>query len=163
MHGGPYRVLLDKKRLLAGAVFPWHEPAQAEQVEILRRLVCWFWHDLSHFTTAMGRGQLWWAYGQIEVLRLHCVNLARLQQNFSKGVDGYEKVEQALPGEQLAPLQATCCPLEYGAMLQAALGIVRFYRERAPHRARIHGIAYPVALERVMYGRLEKLCDAYVR
>ena len=163
MHGGPYRVLLDKKHLLAGAVFPWHEPAQAEQVEMLRRLVCWFWHDLSHFTTAMARGQIWWAYGQLEVLRLQCVNLVRLRQNFSAVADGYEKVEQAIPVEQLSSLQATFCPLEQGAMLQAALVIVRFYRELAPLLARTHGITYPAALERVMYGRLEKLCDAQVR
>ena len=163
MHGGPYRVLLDKKRLLAEAVFPWPEPAQAEQVETLRRLVCWFWHDLSHFTTAMARGQIWWAYGQLEVLRLHCVNLARLRQNFSAVADGYEKVEQAIPVEQLSSLQATFCPLEQGAMLQAALVIVRFYQELAPLLARAHGITYPAVLERVMYGRLEKLCDAQVR
>jgi predicted nucleotidyltransferase len=160
IHGGPYRVLLDKKRILAGAVFPWHEPAQAEQIETLRRLVYWFWHDLSHFTTAMGRGHIWWAYGQLEALRLICVNLARLRQNFSVGADGYEKVEQAIPVEQLSPLQATFCPMEQDAMLQAALVIVRFYQELAPLLARIHGIAYPADLERVMYDRLEKLCDA---
>jgi hypothetical protein len=163
MHGGPYRVLLDKKRLLAGAVFPWHEPVQAEQVETLRRLVCWFWHDLSHFTTALGRGQLWWAYSQIEALRLHCVNLARLRQNFLERPEGYEKVEQALPIEQLSSLQATFCPLERDAMLQAALVIVCFYRELAPLLARTHGITYPADLERMMYGRLEKLCSAPLR
>ena len=30
---GPYRVLLDKKGILAGAVFSWHETTQAEQIE----------------------------------------------------------------------------------------------------------------------------------
>jgi predicted nucleotidyltransferase len=160
IHGGPYRVLLDKKRLLAGAVFRWSEPAQAEQLETLRRLVYWFWHDLSHFTTAVGRRQLWWAYGQLEQLRLHCVNLARLRQNFSAAADGYEKLEQAIPVEQLSSLQSTCCPLEQGAMLQAALVLVRFYQELAPRLALTHGIAYPADLERVMYGRLERLCHA---
>lgn len=160
IHGGPYRVLLDKKHILAGAVFPWHEPALAEQIETLRRLVYWFWHDLSHFTTAMGRGQLWWAYGQIEALRLICVNLARLRQHFAAVADGYEKVEHAIPGEQLSSLQATFCPMEPSAMLQAVLVIVRFYQELAPLLARTHGITYPVALERVMSARLEKLCDA---
>ncbi len=48
IHRGPYRILLDKKRILAGAVFHGYEPAQAEQIETLRRLVYWFWHDLSH-------------------------------------------------------------------------------------------------------------------
>ena len=159
-HGGPYKVLLDKKNILAGAVFPWHEPARAEQIETLRRLVYWFWHDLSHFIAALGRGQLWWAYGQLEELRRYCVNLARLRHNFAAEADGYEKVERALPVEQLSSLQATFCPLEPGAMLQAALVIVRFYRKLAPLLARTHGITYPADLERVMYGRLKKLCDA---
>src|SRR6266498_3720506 len=152
-HGGPYRVLLDKKNILAGAVFPRDEPTQAEQIERLRRLVYWFWHDLSHFTTAMGRGQLWWAHGQLEALRRYCVNLARLRQNFSDpdvGAEGYFKLEQALPVEQLSALQATYCRLEQDAMLQAALVIVRFYQELAPLLARTHGIPYPAELDRVM-------------
>ncbi len=159
-HGGPYRILLDKKNILAGAAFPRDHPAQAEQNETLRRLVSWFWHDLSHFITAMGRGQLWWAYGQLEELRRYCVNLARLRQNFSVEADGYEKVEQAIPVEQLSSLQATCCPMEQAAMLQAALVIVRFYQELAPPLAQAHGITYPADLERVMSDRLEKLCAA---
>jgi hypothetical protein len=109
----------------------------------------------------MARGQLWWAYGQLEELRRYDVNLARLRQNFSAGADGYEKVDAALPVEQLSSLQATCCPLEQGAMLQAVLVIVRLYQEVAPLLARTHGIPYPADLERVMYGRLEKLCNAH--
>lgn len=158
--GGSYTVLLDKKHILAGAVFPWHHPAQAEQVETLRRLVYWFWHDLSHFIAALGRGQLWWAYGQIEALRRYCVNLARLRQDFAVEADGYDKVEQALPVEQLSSLQSTCCPLEPEAMLRAALVIVRFYQEVAPRLARTYGITYPTDLERVMSERLENLCEA---
>src|SRR5262245_31117619 len=161
-HGGPYRVLLDKKDILAEAVFPRYQPAQAEQIEMLRRLVYWFWHDLSHFIAAMGRRQLWWAHGQLEELRRYCVNLARLRHNFSVEADGYEKVEQAIPIEQLSPLQTTCCPLEPGAMLQAALVIVRFYQELAPLLTRTYGITYPADLERVMYGRLENLCKAHL-
>jgi predicted nucleotidyltransferase len=161
IHGGPYRVLLDKKGILAGAVFPWYEAAQAEQTETLHRLVSWFWHDLSHhFITTMARGQLWSAYGALEDMRLTCVNLARLQQNFQAAAEGYEKLEQAIPVEQLAPLQATFCPMERGAMLQAALVIVRFYQELAPPLARAHGIPYPAGLERVMSDRLEQLCNA---
>ena len=162
IHVGPYIVLLDKKGILAGAVFTWHEPTQAEQIETLRRLISWFWHDLSHhFITPMARGQIWSAYGALEELRLTCVNLARLRQNFKAEAEGYEKVEQALPVELLAPLQATFCPMERGAMLQAALVIVRFYQELAPSLARAHGITYPIELERVMYDRLEQLCNAH--
>ncbi len=163
IHSGPYRVLLDKQRVLVGAVFREREPTQAEQIETLRRQVTWFWHDLSHFTTAIGRGQLWWAHGQLEALRLYCINLARLQQNFfdsGVGVEGYFKLEQALAVAQLSPLQATYCPLERGAMLQAARVIVRFFQEQALLLTQTHGIAYPAALERVMLDRLDSLKTA---
>ena len=161
IHVGPYKVLLDKKRILAGAVFPWPDVAQAEQIETLRGMISWFWHNLCHhFITPLARGQLWSAYDGLQDLRLACVNLARLRENFSAAPEGYEKVEQALPVEQLAPLAATCCPQERGAMLQAALFIVRFYQELAGPLARTHGITYPADLERVMSDRLEKLCDA---
>jgi hypothetical protein len=166
MSCGSYRVLLDKTGILAGAVFLGYEPTQAEQIETLRRLVTWFWHDLSHFITAMGRGQLWWAHGQLEALRRYYVNLARLRQNFSDpdvGAEGYFKVEQALPDAQLSLLQATYCPLEQGAMLQAALVIVRSYQELAPLLARTHGIPYPADLDRVMSDRLEQVCAARLR
>ncbi len=160
IHVGPYKVLLDTKRLLAGAVFPWPEVAQTEQIETLRGIISWFWHDLCHhFITPLARGQMWSAYGGLQDLRLSCVNLVRLRENFSAAPEGYEKVEQALPGGQLAPLEATCCPLERSAMLQAALVIVRFYQELAVPLSRKYGMAYPTDLEQVMYDRLEKLLD----
>ena len=62
--------------------------------------------------------------------------------------------------EQLAPLEATCCPLERSAMLQAALVIVRFYQELAVPLTRRYGIAYPTDLEQVLFDRLEKLVNA---
>jgi len=163
IHSGPYITLLDKTGILNDVVFPQPEADPAEQIEALRRLIAVFWHDLSHFATALARGQLWWAHGQLEVLRLICVNLARLRHNFADafaGEEGYFKVEKALPAEQLAPLQATCCPLEPGALLQSALIIVRFYRDMAQPLAQTHDLAYPAELDRVMVERLEKLGQA---
>jgi predicted nucleotidyltransferase len=161
IHVGPYKVLLDKKGILAGAVFVWNQPTEAEQIETLRGMINWFWHNLSHhFITPMARGQLWSAYGALEDIRLTCVNMARLQQNFSAKAEGYEKVEQTLPVEQLAPLKASFCPMEREAMLQAALTIVHFYQELAPQLAEAHGISYPTDLARVMSDRLELLCNA---
>jgi len=90
------------------------------------------------------------------------VNLARLRENFKAEAEGYEKVEQALPVEQLAPLQATFCPMERAAMLQAALVTVRFYQELAPSLAQAHGLPYPADLARVMSERLEQLGHAHL-
>ena len=164
IHVGPYKVLLDKKGILAGIVFSWDQPTQAEQIETLRRLISWFWHDLSHhFITPIARGQIWSAYGALEDMRLTCVNMARLRQNFSAKAEGYEKVEQTLPVDQLAPLQASFCLMERDAMLQSALTIVRFYQELAPQLAQTHGIPYPADLARVMSDRLELLSNAHLK
>jgi predicted nucleotidyltransferase len=57
IHAGPYRILLDEHGVLGDAVFPRGEADPAEQAEVLRRQIYWFWHELSHLITAMARGQ----------------------------------------------------------------------------------------------------------
>ena len=80
---GPHRAIHDPDGILAGVAFVGREPYRVEQVEQLRRQVQWFWHDMAHFTAAMGRGQSWWAAGQLDALRRYCVNLARLRADFA--------------------------------------------------------------------------------
>ena len=160
IHIDPHRVLLDKKGILAGVVFTGRESTHDEQIETLRSQITWFWHDVSHFITGMSRGHLWWAHGQLEDLRRYCINLVRLRQDLAAEANGYWKVDQAVPVEQLAPLQATFCALEHDAMRKAALVVVRYYQELAHELARTHGIAYPDGVERVMLARMERLRDA---
>jgi hypothetical protein len=165
IHAGPFHILLDKKNLLEGAEFPEHIPASAGQLEKLRREVQWFWHELSHFITAMRRGQVWWAQGQLEALRSICVNLARLRHNIldeEAGEEAYFKIENVMPVESLAPLKETFVPFEQEELLNAALTIVRFYLEIAPPLAQLHGVSYSHELERVMLDRLQKLRDAFL-
>ncbi len=160
LHTGPYRTLLDKTGVLAGGTLPWPAVATSEQLETLRRLVFWFWHDLSHFITATARSQYWWASGQLEILRRMCVDLLRLRHDFSAEAAGYDKVELAVPVDQLAPLRATYCLMEPGAMLEAVRVIVDVYHQLAPPLAQAHGIPYPVRLERLMCDRLATVCVA---
>jgi predicted nucleotidyltransferase len=167
MHKGPYKVLLDKKGILAGVEFSGYQPAQHEQIETLRRQIYAFWHDLSHFLIAMGRGQLWWAQGQLEALRRCCMSLARFRQDLAATdtvEDPYFKVEKAIPASDLtlAPLQTTICPMEPSAMLRSALAIITFYQELAHLLAERHGISYPADLERIMLVRLERLLDGTI-
>jgi predicted nucleotidyltransferase len=159
IHKGTYKALLDKKGVLDEAVFSGEAPAQDEQVETLRRLIYWFWHDLSHFIAALGRGQLWWAYGQLEILRRVCVDLVRLQNDFTSPIENYEKLEKVVPPEQLKVLQTTFCPMERGVMLQAGRVVVQFYQELALSLAHAHALSYPQALADLMIDRLEKLQD----
>lgn len=159
----PYKVLLDKKNITVGITPREREVDWDGQREKLRRLIHWFWHDFSHFVTAMGRNQLWWAHGQLDVLRSICVGLARLKNDFSDPdveEEVYFKIENAMPVESLSPLRETFCPMEKEAMLKAGFPLVQFYKELAISLANAHGIPYPERLERVMVDRLEKLRDA---
>ena len=77
---GRHRTLFDRSGILEGVTFE-EERADPEELEdVLRRTLSWFWHELSHFVKAIGRNQLWWAAGQLEALRDHCVNLVRIEQ-----------------------------------------------------------------------------------
>ena len=156
----PYEVLLDKKNITSGVLPRERESDDEEQKEKLRRLVYWFWHELSHFITALARGQLWWAQGQLGALRRSCINLARLRNDFSDqeiGEEGYFKIEKAIPIEQLSALEMTYCPMEKKAMFESALVIVRFFRDLATDLAATHGIAYPERLDQAMAKKLETL------
>jgi predicted nucleotidyltransferase len=157
-----YKVLIDKMNLAAHITTRPREFDQAQQREKLRRLVQWFWHNFSHFVTALARNQLWWAQGQLEILRAECVGLARLKNDYSDPEveeEVYFKIENAMPVEPLSPLRNTFVPMERDALLKAAFVIVDFYRELATALAQEHGISYPKALEDAMVERLKKIRD----
>jgi predicted nucleotidyltransferase len=158
---GPFEPLLDNRGILAGAEFPFSPPDPDEQREQLRQIVNWFWHELSHFITALGRDDLWWAYGQLEALRRHCINLIRLHRGAEAQEEPYEKLAKAIPVSELASLRTTFCPMERRAMLDAALVIVRFFREQAPRVADAYGSEYPAALAELLSTRLDELDAAF--
>lgn len=156
----PHWSLLDKKGLLAAAPASEAAAPSAAAVETLRRQIAWFWHDLSHFITALARDQRWWASGQLETLRHCCLSLARLRHDLADpevGGESYFKIDKVLPAEELAPLRETFCPPEPAAMLAAARAVVDFYRTLAAPLAEANGLAYPTELERIMLARLAQL------
>jgi len=162
IYEGPYKTLLDKKGILAGVTFPVRVAESGKQTELLNQLLGGFWHELSHFIKAMGRRQLWFAYGQLEVMRQICVNLARLKHDYSDpylGEEPYFKVEQILPIEKLSPLETTYCPMEFKSMLDAAQIICRFYQNVAPNLAKEHNLSYQTDLDQIMTSHLRELAD----
>lgn len=154
---GPIVTLVDKNGILDGTEFPLPQPDPEERREQLRQVLNWFWHDLSHFVAALGRGELWWAHGQLEALRRYCVNLVRIEHGVEAQDEAYEKLEKAVPVSDLAELQATFCPMERDAVLRAAVDVVSFFREHAPRVAEAYGSKYPAELERLMCDRLDRL------
>lgn len=157
IHGGAFKVLLDKRGILSGVDFPNHEADPVEQIEKLRQLIMGFWHEVGHFSKALARGEIWFAYGSLEVMRNTCINLARLHHNFADadiGEEPYFKIEHAMPVEQLASLKNSYCPMEEGAICQAGQIVLQYYKKVATSLAQRHDIPYPVELERIMVARL---------
>jgi predicted nucleotidyltransferase len=156
----PFQILLDKKDLTTGIIHHEREVDLQEQREKLRRLIYWFWHDFSHFVTALGRNRLWWAQGQLEVLRSMCIGLARLQNDFSDTDlenEVYFKIDKAMPIASLSPLQDTFCPMEKVAALKAGHLLLRFYEDHAKSLAQEYHILYPETLQQVITERLKEL------
>jgi len=156
----PFKVLVDKKNIATHLTVQKKDVDSDAQVEKLRRLIYGFWHDFSHFVTAMARNQLWWAHGQLDMLRAICVGLTRLEHDFSDtevDEEVYFKIEQAMPVERISSLHTTFCPMEKSAMLEAASVLLHFYQEVGFDLAAKYGIPYPEQLKRVMVERFEKL------
>jgi hypothetical protein len=124
---------------------------------MLRQMLAWFWHELSHFIAAIGRSELWWAAGQLESLRGHCVNLVRIERGAFAGEEPYEKLDRTIELAALSQIAETFVPLERDALLRAARELVRFYTEKAPVVAEANGAVYPVELEELMVNRLDDL------
>jgi lincosamide nucleotidyltransferase len=157
IHRGPYRALVDKTGMLSKVAFVGSRPDDEDQRELLRRQIQWFWHDLGHFIAAYARGKPWWAAGQVQQLREMCVILARLRADFGADADGYDKLDDAMPRADLAPLAATFPPLELEPMLAAVRRMVTFYQQTVPGLAAAHGLIYPHALENRLLERLDSL------
>jgi predicted nucleotidyltransferase len=157
VQAGPHRVLLDEGRILDGKAFPMEHPDQDARERELREVLTWFWHDLEHFTTAIGRDQLWWAAGQLEQLRGYCVNLVRLEQEGEANDEPYWKLDVEVATGTLDPLRTTYVPFDREAILGAGRETVAFFRAKGPDVASANGLVYPTELDRVVGGRLDNL------
>jgi hypothetical protein len=152
---GRYRTVFDPDGILDGVVFDEERADPDEHREVLRQSLTWFWHELSHFIAAIGREQLWWAAGQLEALRGHCVDLVRMEHGSWAAEEPYEKVDLVVDVDRLALLRSTFVPIEREALLRGANDLVRFFTETGPAVADAHCATYSVELERLMLDRLE--------
>jgi hypothetical protein len=150
IHAGPHRVLLDPRDLLQGRTFPPETPDEAARQRRLREILMWFWHDVGHFTTAISRGQLWWAAGQLEQLRNACINLVRIEQSGDAEDEPHWKLDVEVATGTLEPLRSTFVPIERDDLLRAGRDVLAFFRSRGPGVARANGLTYPAELDRLI-------------
>jgi hypothetical protein len=115
----------------------------------------WFWHDVEHLVTALGRGQTWWAYGQLEILRGICLDLARLSDGVEvEPGEAYWKIDRAVSPPRLAALESTVAPLDPERIRAATLDLIEVYRGLATELAPGAGIEYPHALDQLVSAQL---------
>jgi hypothetical protein len=153
---GPHRVLFDPDAILDGVTFEGERADPAEQDQVLREALVWFWHDLRHFLAAIGRNELWWAAGQVEALRAYCLNLVRIERGVWAGDEPYEKFDRTVGTDAIQALASTFVPIEREAMWDAAARILSFHRERGPKVAAAHGEKYPMELAELMTRRFDE-------
>jgi predicted nucleotidyltransferase len=153
---GPHRVLYDESGILSGLKFPSPTVDPGEQARELQTVLSWFWHDLGHFTAAIERGQLWWAAGQLEQLRHHCVRLVRIDQEVDVEDEPYWKLDVAISTDHLDPLQSTFVPIDRDELLRAARELLAFFRRQAPIVARTKGLSYPSELDTLVGRHLDQ-------
>jgi predicted nucleotidyltransferase len=160
MQVGPILRLLDRIGLLTNLDLQMRAPLSADLAVELRRVLAWFWHDVSHLIKALGRGQLRWAAGEVEALRGYCLNLVRIEQGVEAGDEPYFKIDAETSTVALDPVRSTFAPMEPEALATAASELVAFFGARGRPLADAHGLEYPGELERVMSRRLEALVSA---
>jgi predicted nucleotidyltransferase len=154
---GPYRTLFDRAGVVERAEAKGRPAPEPVDVDDLRRRIVGYWHDVEHLVTALGRGNTWWAYGQLDELRRMYLNLARIEAGHAPEDEAYWKLEEALPLERLEALRATVAPPEIGPMRDAALTLLDRYRELSRTLGERHGVPYPGELDRLISDRLRGL------
>jgi predicted nucleotidyltransferase len=146
---GPHRIVLDKDGQLAAALARKAKPeTEVASDEDVRRQIIYFWHEVEHVATALGRHQLTWAHGGLEEMRAICLRLARTNAGVEpEDEEPYWKVDGALDEAWLARLRATIVPADEEAMRAAAGHLIEIYRSLARPLAERRGLAYPERLD----------------
>ena len=79
LHAGPYKVLVDKKGLLDGFVFPFQPPLEGKDLkEYVEKQLRWYWYWYSVFLSAVARERLWSAFTQLQQMREYAFKLIAL-------------------------------------------------------------------------------------
>jgi predicted nucleotidyltransferase len=155
MQVGPILAVVDRTGLLTNLEVPIQAPRSEDLARELRRLLAWFWHDVSHFLKALGRGQLWWAAGEVEALRTYCVNLVRIEQGLEASEEPYFKIDAETSTAALESLRSTYVAVSADALGQAAFELVAFFGGHGRPLADLYGLEYPSELDRLYRNRFQ--------
>ncbi len=96
LHAGPYKVLVDKKGLLDGFVFPFQASLEGKDLqEYVEKQLQWYWYWYYVFLSAVARGRLWSAFTQLQQMREYAFKLIVLAHHPQK-IPG-QRFERTVP------------------------------------------------------------------
>ncbi|NIQ06747.1 MAG: aminoglycoside 6-adenylyltransferase [Candidatus Korarchaeota archaeon] len=158
IHGGPYRVLVDKTGILKDIHFPLYRPSAEAQRDRLKTAYGTFWRHILLFVKAMGRNRLLTASSYFDIARKQLLLVCRLSIDFqaTKGMP----VEELLPQALLEAYSKTFFPLNRTAMLNSVKKATQLFPQVAKPLARVWGIDYPEQLEIVVMNYVNELNGA---
>ena len=146
LHAGPYRLLLDKKGLLDGVVFPFQGSLKADELhKYTERELGWYWYWYGVFLSATARGRSWSAITQLQQMRDHMFKLLVVAHNPGRFAD---RVTRWIPDHVLEGIGKTSLPhYNVPSLLAIAEAMTRILeREIQPLLAATHA-DYPVELK----------------
>jgi predicted nucleotidyltransferase len=150
VHGGPYRVLVDKQGLLESLTFPYFAPGHDDRRREVARSLVWFWRELLYAAKSLARGRLWSTGYYVERLRRHVKTLLDHHHNRSAAPGPAKPLEATIPEEDRAAVNATYGRMEPADLARALNALVIAYRRVAPAAAETFDLKYPDALDRVV-------------
>jgi predicted nucleotidyltransferase len=155
LHGGPYRVVIDRAGLLTDVQFPYFQIPIEDQKRTLETLFVKFWRTLDQFRRSVGRNRLLSAAFAFQEMRQILLQVCRMSVDFGDG--GSEPTEKLLPADMISHLKNTFGPVERNALLAAAQIAIHLFQQVAQHLSEGHRVLYPRALEVTVLRQFEAL------
>jgi Streptomycin adenylyltransferase len=150
LHAGPYKVLVDKKGLLKGVVFPYHAPLQGNDLRAyVEKQMAYYWYWYNVFLSATARGRLWSAFSQLQQMRQHAFNLMALAHQPEK-IPG-QRFERTVPQKVREELGRSTLPLySRESMIHSAEALTEIVKRETRELVRQSSAEYPLELESIV-------------
>lgn len=146
IHTGPFKVLLDRDKLLSGINFKKKVPTQYLTKE-LEEIIQWFWYDIFVITSELCKDDLWTSHLVIERARTKLANLIRIKYAPQNEPMGYNKLGRHIAPRELAPLMKTFYTFKKKKMINAVNTMVTIFEKEAQFLCRKYMIPYPQHLQ----------------
>ena len=146
VHTGPFKVLLDRHKLLFGVDFKEKVTTEYLRKE-LEGMIRWFWYDVFAATNELCKDDLWTAHLVAERAREKLANLIRARCEPHHELRGYNKLGRQVTSQELAPIMKTFYTFEKEEMINALNAMIQIYEKEARFLCRKYGISYPQRLQ----------------